>query len=128
MADDGVFFRALGRTNARGAPTLAVLLQGVLAAAGVATATFEPLLIYAGFTLSLSASATVAGAFVLRRREPDAARPHRALAWPWSGLAFLASSAFMAVFAARERPLESLAGLATLAAGGVAWAFWRRRR
>src|SRR5450432_546333 len=127
MSDDGVFFRALGRTNARGAPTFAVLLQGALAALGIATATFEPLLVFAGFTLSLSAAITVAGAFVLRRREPDAPRPHRALAWPWSGLAFLALSAFMTVFAIRERPLESLAGLATLAAGGLAWALWRRR-
>jgi APA family basic amino acid/polyamine antiporter len=127
MSDDGVFFRALGRTNARGAPTYAVLLQGALAALGIATAAFEPLLVFAGFTLSLSAAVTVAGAFVLRRREPDAPRPHRALAWPWSGVAFLALSAFMTIFAIRERPLESLAGLATLVAGGLAWALWRRR-
>jgi APA family basic amino acid/polyamine antiporter len=128
MSDDGVFFGALGRTNRRGAPAFAVLLQGALAALGIATATVEPLLVYVGFTLSLSAAVTVAGAFRLRRREPDAPRPHRALAWPWSGAAFLALSAFMTVFAIRERPLESLAGLATLAAGGVAWAIWRKRR
>jgi APA family basic amino acid/polyamine antiporter len=128
MSEDGVFFRVFARTNGRGAPTAAVLLQGALAAVGVATAAFEPLLVYAGFTLSLSAAATVAGAFVLRRREPDAPRPHRALAWPASGVAFLALSAFMTVFAVRERPIESLAGFATLAVGGVAWALWRRRR
>jgi APA family basic amino acid/polyamine antiporter len=127
MAEDRVFFPALARLGPRGAPTRAVLLQGALAAIGVATAAFEPLLVYAGFTLSLSAAVTVAGAFVLRRREPDAPRPHRALAWPWSGLAFLALSAFMTVFAIRERPRESLAGLATLVAGGVAWTVWRRR-
>jgi APA family basic amino acid/polyamine antiporter len=128
MADDGVFFRALGRTNAQGAPTLAVLLQGALAALGIATATFEPLLVYAGFTLTLSAAVTVAGAFVLRRREPDAPRPHRALAWPLSGAAFVTGAAFMTVFATRERPLESAAGLLTLAGGGAAWWMWRRRR
>jgi APA family basic amino acid/polyamine antiporter len=128
MSEDRVFFPALARLNARGAPTRAVLLQGALAALGVATAAFEPLLVYAGFTLSLSAAVTVAGAFVLRRREPDAPRPHRALAWPWSGLAFLALSAFMTVFAIRERPRESLAGLATLVVGGLAWTVWRRRR
>jgi len=126
MAEDGVFFRALGRTNARGAPAAAVILQGALAAAGVVTAAFEPLLVYAGFTLTLSAAATVAGAFVLRRREPEAARPYRALAWPYSGAAFLAMAAFMSAFAARERPLESAAALATLASGGLAWAWWRR--
>ena len=126
MADDGAFFRALGHRNARGAPTRAVLLQGALAAIGVMTATFEPLLVYAGYTLGVSAAATVVGAFVLRRREPDAPRPHRALGWPWSGVAFLASSAFMIIFAVRERPRESLAGLVTLAVGGVVWALWRR--
>jgi APA family basic amino acid/polyamine antiporter len=127
MAEDRVFFRALARLNARGAPTRAVLVQGALAALGVATSAFEPLLVYAGFTLSLSAAATVAGAFVLRHREPEAPRPHRALAWPWSGLAFLALSGFMTVFAIRERPIESAAGFATLVVGGGAWALWRRR-
>jgi APA family basic amino acid/polyamine antiporter len=128
MADDGVLFAALGRANARGAPTPAVLLLGGLATIGVATAAVEPLLVYAGFTLTLSAAATVASAFVLRRREPATSRPHRALGWPWSGVAFLALSAFMLAFAARARPLETLAGVATLAAGGLAWAVWRRRR
>jgi APA family basic amino acid/polyamine antiporter len=128
MASDGAFFATLARTNARGAPTPAVLLQGALAVLGVLTGAFDQLLVYAGFTLTLSAAATVAGAFVLRRREPDAPRPHRALAWPWSGVAFLALALFMLVLAVRERPLESAAGLLTLAVGGLAWAAWRRRR
>jgi APA family basic amino acid/polyamine antiporter len=128
MAHDGVFFRALGRSNGRGAPAAAVLLQGALAAVGVATAAFEPLLVYAGFTLTLSTAVTVAGAFVLRRREPAAPRPYRALAWPLSGAAYLALTAFMSAFTARERPAESAAALATLAVGGLAWAWWRRRR
>jgi APA family basic amino acid/polyamine antiporter len=127
MASDGVFFRALARTNARGAPWPAVLLQGALALLGVATAAVGPLLVYAGFTLTLSAGATVAGAFVLRRREPEAARPHRALAWPWSGICFLLLAAFMLGLAVREQPVETLAGVATLAAGGVTWALWRQR-
>jgi APA family basic amino acid/polyamine antiporter len=128
MASDGAFFGALARTSPRGAPAPAVLLQGALAAVGVVTAAFDRLLVYAGFTLTLSAAATVLGAFVLRRRQPDAPRPHRALAWPWSGFAFLALALFMIGLAVRERPLESLAGLATLAVGGAAWAAWRRRR
>ncbi|MDB4983413.1 MAG: amino acid permease-associated region [Myxococcales bacterium] len=128
MADDGVLFGALGRINGRGAPTAAVVLLGALATLGVGTSAVEPLLVYAGFTLTLSSAATVASAFVLRRREPAATRPHRALAWPWSGAAYLALAAFMLAFGAREKPLETLAGAATLAGGGVAWALWRRRR
>lgn len=128
LAQDGLFFRALGRTGARGAPTGAVALQGALAFVAAATATFEPILIYVGFTLTISAGATVLAAFVLRHREPAAPRPHRALGWPVSGLLFLASAIFMTSFAIHDRPRESGAGLLTLLLGGVAYVLWRPRR
>ncbi len=127
MAQDGAFFRALGRGNARGAPTLAVGLQGALAIVAVLTAKFDQLLVYVGFTLTLNAAAAVLAAFVLRRRDPGE-RPHHALGWPYSGVLFLAMSAFMIVLAVRERPWESTAALATLVAGGIAYAAWHRRR
>jgi len=127
MAQDGVFFRALGRGNARGAPTLAVGLQGALAIVAVMTAKFDQLLVYVGFTLTLNAAAAVLAAFVLRRRDPGE-RPHHALGWPYSGVLFLAMAAFMIVLAVRERPWESAAALVTLVAGGVAYAAWHRRR
>ena len=127
MAQDGVFFRALGRANARGAPTLAVGLQGALAIVAVLTAKFDQLLVYVGFTLTLNAAAAVLAAFVLRRRDPGE-RPHHALGWPYSGVLFLAMAAFMIVLAVRERPWESAAALATLVAGGVAYAAWHRRQ
>ena len=128
MGEDGVFFRALARSNARGAPTLAVGLQGALAIIAVLTAAFGPLLVYVGFTLTLNAAAAVLAAFVLRWREPARERPHRALGWPFSGVLFLALATFMIVLAVRERPKESAAALATLIAGGVAYAMWHRRR
>jgi APA family basic amino acid/polyamine antiporter len=127
MGEDGVFFRALGRSNARGAPALAVGLQGVLAIVAVLTAAFDRLLVYVGFTLTLNAAAAVLAAFVLRWREPASDRPHRALGWPFSGVLFLVLAAFMTVLAVGERPWESGAALATLIAGGVAYAAWRRR-
>jgi len=129
MAEDGVFFRgAFDRTNARGAPTLAVGLQGALAIIAVLTARFEQLLVYVGFTLTLNAAAAVLAAFVLRWREPASERPHRALGWPLSGVLFLVLAAYMTVLAVRERPRESTAALATLIVGGLVYAGWHRRR
>lgn len=128
MAEDGVFFQALGRRNARGTPTWAVGLQGALAVVALLTAAFDRLLIYVGFTLTLNTMAAVLAAFVLRRREPGHDRPHRALGWPFSGILFLALTGFMVVLAVWERPAESLAGLATLIAGGLAYGAWHRRR
>ena len=85
MGEDGAFFRALGRTNARGAPARAVALQGALAIVAVLTAKYDQILVYVGFTLTLNAAAAVLAAFVLRRRDPAGDRPHSALGWPYSG-------------------------------------------
>lgn len=126
MAEDGLFFRALARTNARGAPTLAVGLQGALAIVAAATAAFDPILVYVGFTLTLTAAMAVIAAFVLRRREPRADRPHRALGWPLTGLLFLGLSGFMVALSIRERPAEATAGLLTVLTGAAAYRIWRR--
>jgi APA family basic amino acid/polyamine antiporter len=128
MAEDGVFFRALGRRGRGRAVAAAVALQGAIAAAAALTTAFDRILVFVGFTLNLTAGAAVVAAFVLRRRQPAAERPYRALGWPVSGLLFLALIAVMTFFAIRDRPWESAAGLVTLAAGGVAYAIWRRRR
>jgi APA family basic amino acid/polyamine antiporter len=127
MAEDGLFVRALARRTSGGAPTAAVALQAALAAVIALGVPFDRLLVYVGFTLNLCAGAAVAALFVLRRRAPALARPHRALGWPLSGLLFLALIAVMTVFAIRDRPLESAAGAATIVAGGLAYLRWHVR-
>ena len=117
MAEDKLFFRAFARRNRFGAPWAAVLLQGALAIVLAVSATFDQLLVYIGFTLNLFTALTVLAAFVLRRRAPEATRPYRARAWPVSPLLFLALSIWIAIYSIAMRPLESLAGLATLAVG-----------
>jgi APA family basic amino acid/polyamine antiporter len=127
MAEDGHFFRLFGLRNARGAPAAGVLLQGGLAGLLFATAAFEALLVYVGFTLSLNAAATVAAAFWLRHREPARPRPFRTPGWPVTPLAFCAISLWMAIHSIIERPRESLASLATVALGLAIYRLWRRQ-
>jgi basic amino acid/polyamine antiporter, APA family len=128
MAEDGVFYRGLARRNARGAPSRAVALQVFVAAAFAGLAAFEKILVYVGFTLTLAAAATVAAAFVLRRGEPQARRPHRAFGWPISGALFLALATAMTALSFSERPRESAGGLLTLVVGAVAYLVWPRDR
>lgn len=128
MAQDGLFAAVFARRNARGAPTAGVLLQGALALFFALTATFDRLMVYIGFTLGVSAGATVLAAVWLRRRQPELSRPYRTPLWPLPALLYLALCLWMTGHAARERPLETAAGAATIALGALGYWLWQRRR
>ena len=130
-------YEAMGRTypslrwltvrRARGGPVVAIALQSGLAALMMLTASFDALLTYTGFVLTLGSAATVAGVFVLRFREPTLARPYRALGHPVTTLVYLALASWMVIASILERPAVALAGAATVALGAVLYVFVRRR-
>jgi APA family basic amino acid/polyamine antiporter len=105
MGEDIPSLRPLAVRNHRGAPTRAVLLQQGLAVALILTDSFEAVLTFAGFTLSLFALLTVAGVMRLRRREPDLPRPFRTPLYPGPPLLFVAISGASLGLVAWERPL-----------------------
>ncbi len=127
MAEDGLFLRTFARRGRSGAPWPAVLLQGAIAITLVLSATFEELLVYIGFVVSLSSACAVLAAIVLRRREPDTERPYRARAWPLSPILFLALALWMTAYSVATRPRESVAGLVTLLIGLALYAVTRSR-
>ncbi|MCB9705181.1 MAG: APC family permease [Myxococcales bacterium] len=118
--------RLTGDPGDRG-PAAAIALQVVIAAAMVLTASFDQLLTYMGMTLALSSGLTVAGVFVLRRREPGLPRPYRTWGHPLTTLIALALMAWMIAFTVAVRPLTSLVAAATIAAGLVVYALVRPR-
>lgn len=126
MGEDYRLFGWLARLRRSGAPARAVGLQALLAVGMIATATFDSLLTYIGFTLSLCTGLTVAGVIVLRRRRPDLPRPYRTWGYPATPLLFLLLTTWMIGHAFWQRPVESLAGLATLAVGGLLYFAGRR--
>lgn len=105
-----------GRSRSRG-PVAAIALQAGIACVLIASASFEALITYAGCMLSVFSALTIAGVFVLRRREPERPRPYRAWGHPWTSGAALALWAWMVVHALVARPLVLLASLATVLSG-----------
>jgi APA family basic amino acid/polyamine antiporter len=122
MAEDIPPLRPLAERTATGAPGRAVLLQGALALAFVFTDSFERILTYAGFTLTVFAMLAVVGVLVLRRREPDLPRPWRTWGAPWTPLFFTAFSLWTVIVVIRDRPMEAVGGAVTL--GGAALLTW----
>ena len=121
MATDGFLPRWLD--SGTGPPRGAIGLQVAVALAMLWTATYESLLTYIGFTLSLSTAATVVGLMGLRRREGPVLRVP---GWPWVPAAFVFLVLTMTVLALQRRPLASLAGLGTIALAWLGWAVQTR--
>lgn len=112
MAEDGELPALFATRNARGAPLAAAALLALCSIGFLWSASFEWLLEYVGFLLTLSAGLAVAGLLVLRRRAPDAPRPYRVPLYPVLPIAFVLLSAWMIVQAAS-------AGWSALIGGGV---------
>ncbi len=122
MAEDGLFPRWFGVTGE--VPSAAVALQVGLAVLVAWFSGLRELLSYIGFTLGLSAAATVAGLIALRRREGPERLP--VPGYPWVPGIFILTTLAAASFMATRQPLEAGMGLLTVALGLPV--YWLMRR
>jgi len=124
IGEDVPGLQALNARNRRGAPARAIWLQQGLALIMILTGSFEGVLAFAGFTLTLFAFLTVVGVVRLRSHEPALARPFRVPLYPLPVVIFCLISGLSLGFLMIERPLPAaLAGLSLLAG----WWLVRRR-
>jgi basic amino acid/polyamine antiporter, APA family len=121
MGEDFRILRFLSVKNANGVPHLSLLFQYVLVVALIITSTFDSIVNYIGVILSLSAFLTVTGVFVLRITQPRLPRPYRTWGYPVTPIVFLLVTGWMMFFVIKARPMVTLAGAGTLAAGLVVY-------
>lgn len=126
LGQDYRVFRALAPLNRHGVPYRAVLVQLAIVMVLVVTSTFEKVITYLGFTLAVSTFLSVLGVIVYRQTHPEADRSCRTWGYPVTPLFFLAVTGWMLVYLLRFRPVESIAGLLTLAIGIPV--YWLNRR
>lgn len=127
MSRDGVFFRLFGKVNGlRSTPAYAILLQAGIAIVMVITASFDKLLIYIGFMLSLCAMFTVVGMILLRIRQPLLTRNYKTLGYPVTPFLFVIGNLWIIYFSIKSRPITSMFGLATIGLGLLAYLYFDR--
>ncbi|HYL46937.1 MAG TPA: amino acid permease, partial [Candidatus Limnocylindrales bacterium] len=114
MSRDGLFFRRVAMVNKGGTPTLALALSagiGVL----FAVFSFERVIAMLVFFFVANYTLSFTSLVVLRRKEPELARPYRAFGYPWTTAAALCgSAAFLvgAIFSDKENSRLTLMALA----------------
>jgi APA family basic amino acid/polyamine antiporter len=117
MGEDIRMLRLFARKTKRGVPAAAILFQLGVVTLLLMTESFEAVLDFIQFSLTLCSFLAVLGVIVLRFMRPALARPYRAWGYPVTPVIFLAVTGFMMVYLVLERPVQSLAGLATMLAG-----------
>lgn len=127
MGEDFPLLAIFARETKNGVPAAAILLQLVIVTLLIFTQSFEQVLNYIQFSLTLSSFLTVLGVIVLRMTQPGLKRPFRVWAYPVTPVIFLGVTAFMMTYLIIEQPLQSFAGLATLLAGLVIYFISRNR-
>jgi APA family basic amino acid/polyamine antiporter len=126
MAADGLFFRAVAKIHPKTqVPIVAIALQGIVAIVITLSGTYEQTLNYVVSVDFIFFGLTGLALFVFRRRLPPAS--FRTPAHPVTTALFvLACWAVVATTIARA-PTNSAIGLVIVAAGLVAYLFWKRR-
>ncbi|MDY7039093.1 MAG: amino acid permease, partial [Thermodesulfobacteriota bacterium] len=128
MAKDGVFFELFGKVNSlHRTPVYAIFLQAVTAVIMVITASFDKLLIYIGFTLSICAMLTVVGMVVLRIKEPGLAKDYKTFGYPVTPSLFILGNLWIIYFSIKSRPITSLFGLATIGLGLLVYLYFGKK-
>lgn len=116
LGEDRIAPRSLASVNAGGTPHVALLIGAVASTLFLLTGTFERLIAICAFLFVASYTMSFASVFVLRRRMPEAPRPHRTWGHPWTtGLVLVGSLVFLvATIAAEPRGGLLVAGLLVL--------------
>jgi len=121
MGEDLPQLSFLAITNKHGVPYVAKIVQAIISLILIFTASFGKVLLYVGFTLSLSTFFTVIGLFVLRYRNQGKADGYKTLGYPVTPILFLLLTGWMLYFTIVNHPKVSILGLATILAGSVVY-------
>src|ERR1019366_5963806 len=142
MAQDGLFFRSIGRLNANHVPAMGLLLQVIWAGFLVLLRTrlvnsatgavsygnlYGVLLDYVVFAVLIFYVLTIGGIFILRRKRPDAERPYRAWGYPVVPVLYIVTALVIMLILILYQTQDTWPGLLIVLVGVPVYWVWSRR-
>jgi len=129
MGQDLTSLRFLAKENGKGRPYRALCVQAIFAIVFLGSMSFERIMYYLGFLLSLSTFFTVLGLFILRMKDRKVARPaYEATGFPWTPFIFLCSNVWILGYLIIKERQAFLISLATLGAGYLFYLLFEARK
>jgi APA family basic amino acid/polyamine antiporter len=128
MAKDGLFFKSTGKVHPRYlTPKNALIVQGIWTCVLCLSGTYNDLLNYVIFAVLVFYILTIAGLFVLRRTQPQAERPYRAIGYPVLPAIYIVMALFIDVVLLRYKPQYTWPGLIIVLLGIPVYFIWSRK-
>ncbi|MGD0796931.1 MAG: amino acid permease [Acidobacteriaceae bacterium] len=127
MSRDGLFFRGVGVLSPRcGVPVNSLWVQWAWTCLLCLSGSYGQLLDYVIFAALTFYILTIVSLFVLRRTEPDAPRPYRAIGYPVLPALYIAMAAWICVVLLRYKPQYTWPGLILVLLGVPVYLVWKR--
>jgi basic amino acid/polyamine antiporter, APA family len=117
MAKDGLFFRSAAQLNSAGVPAYALWAQCIWASALCLTGRYGDLLDYVVFAVLIFYVLTIAGIFILRKKQPDTPRPYKAFGYPILPILYIVIASTISISLLIWKPAYSWPGLGIVLLG-----------
>ncbi len=128
MAKDGLFFRPAARVHPRyRTPVASLVVQAVWTSILCLSGTYGQLLDYIIFAVLVFYILTIVALFVLRRTQPDAERPYRAIGYPVLPAIYVLMALYIDIVLLRYKPQYTWPGLIIVLLGIPVYYLWSKR-
>jgi APA family basic amino acid/polyamine antiporter len=125
MANDGLFFKSVGKLNKNGVPGRSLLVLSIWSSLLCLSGSYSQLLDYVVFAVLIFFVLTIAGIFVLRRKKPDAERPVKAFGYPYIPALYIIFTIFLLADLLYTKPAYTGSGLIIVLIGIPVYYIWR---
>ncbi len=125
MAKDGLFFKKVGKLNAKGVPSNGLLFQAIWASLLCLSGTYNDLLDYVIFAVLIFYTLTIVGIYILRKKRPDAERPYKAFGYPVVPAIYIIFATLIMIDLLIYKPNYTWPGLIIVLLGIPVYYIWR---
>ena len=128
MSKEGLFFPKAGVLNKNDVPGFALWVQAIWASVLCLSGTYGDLLEYCTFASLLFYIVTIAGIFVLRKKEPDTVRPYKTLAYPFMPVLYILIASAICIILLYTKPQSTFSGLFIVLIGAPLYFLVRKNK
>jgi len=128
MAKDRLFFKSVAHIHPKyRTPVASLVVQAIWTSILCLSGTYGQLLDYIIFAVLVFYILTIVALFVLRKTEPNAERPYRAIGYPVLPAIYIVMALFIDIVLLRYKPQYTWPGLIIVLLGIPVYFLWSRK-